>query len=445
MDAPPPGYGSSPLTIFAAYAQLYSHACSCLIGYLCQPRFPHNLPPATIPAQHTHDNAIALLRYHFDYTDFIRSMAFIYTYQGHNLYTIWDLIDSIAHLPHAPSWPAVDFDHAFHAMTLGVPLASQFCCSYASVSCPNLYDNHPAAKTPEVLAAIRTKFIKEEDLSYNVVFPRWIWRFIFGLFLNPLTFVLPKYSGDLGWICVDSTNALDPSDDGAPNRQIPKPSTPHHLDENPPISYGLALQWCLTWIYNVRLDHPSEDILMLPDDISTAFHQLFYHPSMMPVFASIFKYFLCIPASMIFGSTNSPSYYMLSGDLRSWLSSIRDYGQARVQVMDSAVLPPAPSTQQIAQFRPAFPNVFNHGAASMLEHSASALYPVFVNDTGNAHICSHIILTVMASVLSTYIIFGFPGGNPWANRPPPVSMKTSGQTTCLITLPSWAMKLTHAS
>jgi len=122
---------------------------------------------------------------------------------------------------------------------------------------------------------------------------------------------------------------------------------------------------------------------------------------------------------MIFGSTNSPSYYMLSGDLRSWLSSIRDYGQARVQVMDSAVLPPAPSTQQIAQFRPAFPNVFNHGAASMLEHSASALYPVFVNDTGNAHICSHIILTVMASVLSTYIIFGFPGGNPWANCPPP--------------------------
>jgi len=103
-------------------------------------------------------------------------------------------------------------------------------------------------------------------------------------FKNLLTFVLPKYSGNLGQICVDSTNALNSSNDGAPNRQIPKPSTPHHLNENPPISYSSALWQCLTWIYNVRLDHPSEDILMLPDNISTAFHQLFYHPSMMPIF-----------------------------------------------------------------------------------------------------------------------------------------------------------------
>jgi len=328
MDTLPPGHESSPLTVFTAYARLRSQACSQSIGYLRQPRFPSTPLPATIPARRAHDNAIALLRYHFDYADFIRSMAFTYTYQGRDLDAIWDLIDSVAHLPQAPGWPAVDFDRAFRAMTLGVPLAGHFRCSYASVSRRNLYDNHPAAKTPDVLVAIRAKFIKEEDLSYNVIFPRWIWRFIFGLFLNPLTFVLPKYSRDLGRICVDSTNTLGPSDDGAPNRQIPKPGTPHRLDENPPISYGTALQRCLTWIYNVRIDHPSEDILMLPDDISAAFHQLFYHPSMMPVFASVFEHFLCIPASMIFGSSNSPSYYMLSGDLCSWLSSVRGYGQA---------------------------------------------------------------------------------------------------------------------
>jgi len=164
------------------------------------------------------------------------------------------------------------------------------------------------------------KFIKEEDLSYNVVFPHWVWQFIHGIFLNPLTFVLPKYKGNMGHICVDGTNSLDATDDGAPNAQIPKPGTPGHLDENPAIAYGMAFQRFLMWLYNIWLDWPYNDILMLPDDISTAFHQLFYHPQMMPVFASVFEQFLCIPASTIFGSHSSPGYYMLPGELRVSLS-----------------------------------------------------------------------------------------------------------------------------
>jgi len=144
-------------------------------------------------------------------------MAFIYTYQGRDLDAILDIIDSMAHLPHTPGWPMVDFDQAFCAMTLGVPLASQFCCTYTSVQKQNMYDNHPGAKAPNMLSAIHAKFVKEEDLSYNVVFPCWLWHFIFGLFLNLLTFVMPKYSGDLGWICIDSSNVIDSSDDGAPN------------------------------------------------------------------------------------------------------------------------------------------------------------------------------------------------------------------------------------
>jgi len=97
-----------------------------------------------------------------------------------------------------------------------------------------------------MLSAICAKFVKEEDLSYNVVFPCWLWHFMFGLFLNPLTFVMPKYSGDLGQICIDSSNVIDSSDDGAPNQQIPKPGTPTHLDENPPH---------LLWLCALALSH----------------------------------------------------------------------------------------------------------------------------------------------------------------------------------------------
>ena len=111
-------------------------------------------------------------------------------------------------------------------MTLGVPLAGHFQCSFSSVAKRNIYNNHATIKTPEVESAIQQKFVKEEELSYNIVFQRWLWRFIQGLFLNPLTFVMPKYEGDMGRICVDGTNVIDSHDDGAPNQQIPKPGTP---------------------------------------------------------------------------------------------------------------------------------------------------------------------------------------------------------------------------
>jgi len=360
-------------------------------------------------------------------------MARTYTYQGRDNDALWDIIDSVAHIPHAPGWPPINFERTFRAMTLGVPLAGNFRCSFTSVSTRNQYDNHATIKTPDVRQAVLKKFIKEEDLAYNVVLQRWLWRFIPGLFLNPLTFVMPKYLADMGRICVDATNIVGPLDDGAPNTRIPKPGTNDRVDENPPISYGTALVRCLTWIFNLRIDHPTTDLLMLPDDISSAFHQLFYHPRMMPVFASVFERYLCIPAGTIFGSASSPGYYMLSGELRAWLAGALSFGNAQARLLDSMVLPPAPSVQAVQAFASASPDAFNPGAIVMTSHGASALYPVFVDDTGNVNTRDDIIPAITASVLSAYLVFGFPGGDAWANRPPCINEH------------KWRTDLTHKS
>jgi len=304
-------------------------------------------------------------------------------------------------------------------MTLGVPLAGHFHCSFSSVARRNQYDNHSMIKTPgEVQTTIRQKFIKEEELSYNIVFRWWLWRFIAGLFLNPLTFVMPKYEGNMGRICVDGTNTLDSHDHGAPNQQIPKLGTLSRLDENPPIAYGSALERCLIWIYNLRIDHPHKDILMLLDDISAAFHQMFYHPTMMPVFASMFDCHLCILASSIFGSCSSPGFYMLAGKLCAWAAGAINFWTARARLMLDTIFPPEPTPTEVEGFQPALPNSFNQGAVVLTQHGASALYPVFVDNTGNANTQSHIYDTITALVLAAYLLFGFLGGDAWGNRPP---------------------------
>jgi len=229
---------------------------------------------------------------------------------------------------------------------------------------------------------------------------------------------MPKYKGNMGQICIDGMNTLDHHDDGVPNQQIPKLGTHSHLNENPPIAYGSALEHCLIWIYNLRINHPCKDILMLPDDISAAFHQMFYHPSMMPVFALVFGCHLCIPASSIFGSCSLPGFYILAGELCAWAAGAINFWAAQACLMLDTVFPPEPTPTEVEGFQPALPNSFNLGAAVLTQHGMSALYLIFIDDTGNANTQSAIYNTVTTSILAAYLLFGFPGGDVWGNCPP---------------------------
>jgi len=107
----PTGFTTNSLTsIILAYAQLRAQACHCLVGYLRHLHHPVTPLPCEIPYKWVRDNGIALLRYDFVYADFIRSMARMYTYQGQNIDAIWDIINSVSHIPHTPGWPEVDFE-----------------------------------------------------------------------------------------------------------------------------------------------------------------------------------------------------------------------------------------------------------------------------------------------------------------------------------------------
>jgi len=145
---------------------------------------------------------------------------------------------------------------------------------------------------------------------------------------------MPKYIGNMGQICINGTDVINKVDDGAPNQQIPKPGLLESLNENPTIAYGTALVCCLTWIYNLHIEHPTKDVLLLPDNISSAFHQLFYNPCMMPVFTLVFDMHLCILAGTIFGSCSSPTFYMLPGELHTWLAGALNFQDAQSHLVD---------------------------------------------------------------------------------------------------------------
>jgi hypothetical protein len=127
--------------IFRSYAQIRQDAMTTSVGYLRQPRPPPD-PAQNISKRRAHHMAVMLLRYNFVYADFIRSFGGRYTYQKRNFDSIWSLVESVQHTKPPKGYPTIDFDHAFRALTEGVPLAGDYVCGFCTVSRRNTYDNH---------------------------------------------------------------------------------------------------------------------------------------------------------------------------------------------------------------------------------------------------------------------------------------------------------------
>ena len=76
--------------------------------------------------------------------------------------------------------------------------------------------------------------MNECNNHFLIVFPRWIWRFIYGIFLSPIGFVMRK---EKGRVVVDpSTHVHDDDDTGALNDCMDVSL----LDDVPPTFYASA-------------------------------------------------------------------------------------------------------------------------------------------------------------------------------------------------------------
>ena len=366
--------------------------------------------------------AVALCRANFVYADMYRWLGGSYNNHHRRLADTFDIIDRVKAFEPPPDYPRLDYARTWQLFHLGAPLAGHYSCSRVAVSHRNLLDNYPGVQ--ENLEEITKKFKKEEQLQYHLFLPRIIWRFLPGLFLSLINWVAPKPHriGDTGRLCIDPSSKITATDDGNTNAQIPDAGRDD--DCNPAVAYGTAFLRFLRYIYNLRIDHPSEDILLSADDISAAFRRVTYNPNAALAFASVLGWFLIIPVGMIFGAKNSPSYYMLPGELRAHLSRyLAELTPARTLLADTIAIPPPPSPRTLRTLTPATPDALNQGTSHLLASQPSSfprpVYAPFVDDTGGAAIRSEIHRLVNSSILAAYVTFGFPDEDP--HRPDPIN------------------------
>ena len=125
---------------------------------------------------------------------------------------------------------------------------------------------------------------------------------------------------------------------------------------------------------------------------------------MAPVFASAWAQHLIVPVGSIFGARDSPSNYMVFGELRSHyathMTGILDAPLTNLasQITLATLITPL-EQDNLAQ---AYPDAINPGILHPHDHDAECQLPSFVDDSGNAHIHKHFKTAVSIRHCSLY-------------------------------------------
>jgi hypothetical protein len=291
--------------------------------------------------------------------------------------------------------------------TQGVPLQASYTAPSAALILRDSYNNHPAVQNN--LPAVAAKFAKEEERSFHIHFPRAMLYFIFGLFLNPLQWVMRKGKGR---ICVDYTNRPNGPDTlSSINTWIPKPH-PSVADECPPVFYQTAFTRYLIWLWRLRGTVPAESILQNCDDLDAAFCRVLYNPDLAPTFASIFELYLVIPVGQVFGSRSSPSYFSLLSDLRAYAATCGNLASTYPlhPLASNLAYPPPPLPPELV----AAPLDALHPPMTSAELT-NFCNATFVDDNGVLALAHIMTLAVHQSVVAAFILFGSPADDRQAS------------------------------
>jgi hypothetical protein len=395
-----------------AYARLRYQATSADLSGLLLPRAPPDSSP--VDPIRVHYLGCALLRFNFVYGDLVRWLEGPYTDAHRNWSDVFATLEMARDRAPPQGFPEPDYDRAIRLCTEGAPLSGKFVANYHSCSLRNC-----AALSADLIANqddVDATLCKEEKLSYHLILPRFLWRFIPGLFLAIFR-VAYRHGDPKPRLCVDPSTVLGSDDTGNANRHIPKPGVIE--DMSPAIHYGSAFLRGLIWLWNLRISYPREDILMLTDDISGAFRRVLYHPDMAVCFAAVWRGFLILPVGTIFGAGNSPGFFGIKGELRSHyahhLPPVAS-DAAPLPLVARVTLPPIQTAVEAACLSQATPDTLNPGILSDINGLPERRHPIFVDDTLVAHIRQYFLDAVHASVHSAYTLFGHPDDDP--TRPP---------------------------
>jgi hypothetical protein len=100
---------------------------------------------------------------------------------------------------------------------------------------------------------------------------------------------------------------------------------------------------------------------------------------------------------------------MIPGELRAHLASAGDFGEASTELSETIILSTPPTPRKAGQMARATTDTVNPGAALLLRDlTRRYAHSSFVDDTGIAQTRDCMVGAITNSILSAYVVFGFP-------------------------------------
>ena len=371
------------------------------ITSIITPLNAHN-PSTTICPHRSDQIGTLLILCDFNLGGLIRTLRNLYTGDFLDFSTIDATLSALEAMPlDDADEPPHDYESLHHIFHHGVPREGNLSCDRSDVLHRNLYNNHNAAHPhyPSILE----KTAVDVSKSYALATPRWCFRFINGLFLAVLGYAIRESKGKLkGRQCNDpSAHISGPTDTGAVNDHIPK----GHPRRCPPVHYQTALARTWKRTYNLRLQHPNDDIIVYKDDLVAAFRRVRYHPDMSGTQCYVLTTFFVIPIGMQFGGRDAPSWFSQVSEIRSRASRyLRSLPIPRhtPTLVDKVKFQHTPPTA--TDLRAVQPDSLNKGTSS----PGPGHQPTFVDDTIMIEIRRLIREAASASAITATVFIGDP-------------------------------------
>ena len=391
---------ASPL--FSAYGRLRSDATHLTSRDLqrATSRLPYDKPVTTIDATRAHSVACLLVLCDFNVGGLIRSLGGSYTGDFIDYATLDSTLNILETIPRDTSQPPIHFNHARNLYHHGVPRSASYSCDREDTLKRNIYNNH-SGMYPHTEEIIKKTAIDIQK-AYAIAVPRWCFRFINGVFLAALGYAVRIKDGKRkGRQVCDPTFKMTRTDTGALNSHIKKTDR----EACPRVYYQSALQRVWQRTYNLRINHPEEDICIYKDDLVAAFRRVRYHPDIATSYSYVLTDFFIIAIGMVFGARDAPSWFCVPSEARAFASEhfarlgVPSPVSTIIDLVEFSSPPPGPN-----DLSPADHDSHNQGT----DGSKPGPQACFVDDTILVELRKIIGDAALASLLTANIFIGDP-------------------------------------
>ena len=348
----------------------------------------------------------ALLHYDLDVPTLIRYLGGSYTGSYRNIESMLRILKESGCDPQIIS----DLENIFK---VGCPMKMNASSTRDNFLDFFRYGNH-ASVDHDVTKTLNT-MSKEDRNQYVIPLPSWLSRFIRHLHISPQGLLVKK----------DKNNRPIWDDSFIPHWGATCINMMLNHDSEPEIIYGTTFQRYLTYLWNMRISLPTQDIMIFDDDVKGAFRHCKYHPDVTSAFSFIIQYLLFISLGGTFGSIVTPSNFEPIARARThlarYLSTRTDLLQKYLHIIDKVVFSPPQDDNTV--FTQAVSCSINKG----IDNIHQTEYNMFVDDSLFAQTRDRIKHAMAASIEALHIILGYPNLDVRQN---PLSLDKYFESTC---------------